>query len=55
MIDLFSLALSHGLMLIAAWRLAFRPDVDDDAADPEAAPRDIFGRAPKAEGDSQRA
>ncbi len=28
MIDLFSLALSHGLMLIAAWRLLHRPDLD---------------------------
>lgn len=36
MIDNFSLALSHGLMLIAAWRLLFRPDLDDaDAAPPE--------------------
>lgn len=32
MIDLFSLGLSHGLMLLAAWRLLFRPDLDDDAA-----------------------
>jgi hypothetical protein len=31
MIDLFSLGLSHGLMLLAAWRLLSRPDLDDEA------------------------
>jgi hypothetical protein len=28
MIDHFSLALSHGLMFLAAWRLLFRSDLD---------------------------
>ncbi|MFA7596497.1 MAG: hypothetical protein WCY92_09085 [Novosphingobium sp.] len=28
MIDLFSLALTHGLMIIAAWRLVQREDLD---------------------------
>lgn len=28
MIDTFALALTHGLMLIAAWRLVSRPDLD---------------------------
>jgi hypothetical protein len=32
MIDNFALGLSHGLMLLAAWRLLSRPDLDDDAA-----------------------
>lgn len=32
MIDTFALALTHGLMLLAAWRLLMRPDLDDDAA-----------------------
>jgi hypothetical protein len=32
MIDSFSLALTHGLLLLAAWRLLWRPDLDDDAA-----------------------
>jgi len=32
MIDNFALALSHGLILIAAWRLMFRDDLDDDNA-----------------------
>jgi hypothetical protein len=31
MIDNFSLALTHGLMLLAAWRLLSRTDLDDDA------------------------
>ena len=39
MIDTFSLLLSHGLLLLAAWRLVRRPDLDDDDADPQAAPR----------------
>jgi len=29
MIDNFALALSHGLMLLAAWRLVTRKDLDD--------------------------
>jgi hypothetical protein len=32
MIDNFALALSHGLMLLAAWRLVMRKDLDDPAA-----------------------
>ncbi len=36
MIDNFALALSHGLMLLAAWRLFSRPDLDDDDAAPPA-------------------
>ena len=32
MIDNFALALSHGLLLLAAWRLLSRPDLDDDVA-----------------------
>lgn len=36
MIDTFTIALTHGLMLIAAWRLLARADLDDDAADPQA-------------------
>jgi hypothetical protein len=33
MIDNFALGLTHGLMLLAAWRLLRRADLDDDAAD----------------------
>jgi hypothetical protein len=29
MIDNLALALSHGLLLLAAWRLLSRPDLDD--------------------------
>jgi hypothetical protein len=31
-IDNFALALIHGLLAIAAWRLLASPDLDDDAA-----------------------
>lgn len=34
MIDLFSLALSHGLLLLAAWRILRRPDLDRERRDP---------------------
>jgi hypothetical protein len=34
MIDNFALALSHGLLLLAAWRLLSRPDLDDPDAPP---------------------
>ena len=34
MIDNFAIAVTHGLMLLAAWRLLSRPDLDDDAAVP---------------------
>ena len=37
MIDNFVLALSHGLIILAAWRLVCRPDLDDDEAPPPAA------------------
>lgn len=40
MIDNFALGLSHGLLLLAAWRLMFRPDLDDDSVPaPPSAPR----------------
>ena len=32
MIDNFTLALCHGLLLLAAWRLLSRPDLEDDDA-----------------------
>lgn len=32
MIDSFSLLLSHGLVLLACWRLLSRPDLDTEAA-----------------------
>ena len=30
MIDNFALAVSHGLILLAVWRLLSRPDIDAD-------------------------
>ncbi|QLC26698.1 hypothetical protein HFP57_17750 [Parasphingopyxis algicola] len=44
MIDIFSLAVSHGLMLIVAWRLMSRPDLDDDAARGGPRRTDLLGR-----------
>ena len=32
MVDLFTLALTHGLMAIALWRLLFRPELDTEDA-----------------------
>ena len=35
MVDVFTLALTHGLMAIALWRLLFRAELDrEDAAEP---------------------
>ena len=35
MIDNLSLALTHGLLLLAAWRLLSRPDLDAEDAPPK--------------------
>jgi hypothetical protein len=40
MIDNFSVLLTHGLMLLAAWRLLRRPDLDREGETPFAR----FGR-----------
>ena len=51
MIDNFALALSHGLLLLAAWRLIRRPDLDDDSVpppDPAAKPARGFRKAAQA-------
>lgn len=44
MIDNFALALSHGLLMLAAWRLLSRPDLEDDAA-PRESGSGWFGRS----------
>jgi hypothetical protein len=31
MIDSFALAISHGLLMLTAWRLLTRPDLDNSA------------------------
>ncbi|WP_200943119.1 hypothetical protein [Altererythrobacter sp. Root672] len=30
MVDIFTLALTHGLLAVAIWRLLFRPDLDSE-------------------------
>lgn len=35
MVDYFSLALAHGLLLLALWRLVLRPDLDDETPRPK--------------------
>ncbi len=48
MIDNFALALTHGLLMLAAWRLIFRKDLDDAKAPPPAPPAEKprgFGRS----------
>ena len=38
MIDYFAIALTHGLMALAVWRLLARPDLDDDSLTGEEQP-----------------
>ena len=38
MIDTFALALSHGLLLLTAWRVLIRADLDDSDAPTPAPP-----------------
>lgn len=44
MIDNFALGLTHGLMLLAAWRLLRRPDLDREDGGTER----VFRRRPRA-------
>jgi hypothetical protein len=37
-IDYFAIALTHGLIALAAWRLMTRDDLDSDAAEAQARP-----------------
>ena len=50
MIDNFSLALTHGLLLLVAWRILSRPDLDDDAAAAKAPPAASSRRWPFGKG-----
>ena len=34
MVDIIALAVSHGLLALAAWRMLWRPDLDRDGAQP---------------------
>jgi len=36
MIDNFALGLTHALMMLAAWRLLFRADLDQEGGDQQA-------------------
>ena len=47
MIDLFTLALTHGLIVLALWRLLFRPELDTEDA-PEGPRRPWLKDAPDA-------
>jgi hypothetical protein len=48
MIDNFALALSHGLLLLAAWRLIRRLDLDVEAPPkPTPRPQGFFRRSPR--------
>lgn len=45
MIDNLSIALSHGLLLLAAWRLTRRPDLDlEDPPEPDKEPSGFLNR-----------
>ena len=50
MIDNFSLALTHVLLLVVAWRILLRPDLDDDGAAVEAPPQQPSRRWPFGKG-----
>ena len=45
MIDTFALALTHGLMLLAAWRLVSRADLDREEEAAAAADKGGWGKA----------
>ncbi|MFT4057756.1 MAG: hypothetical protein QM681_24870 [Novosphingobium sp.] len=38
MVDILALAISHGLLLLAAWRLLWRPDLDSEGTDSQSRP-----------------
>jgi hypothetical protein len=44
MIDLLSLGVTHVLMMLAAWRLFFRDDLDSDDTGADAPRRAAWGR-----------
>jgi hypothetical protein len=50
MIDYATLALTHGLIALALWRLLFRADLDSDGAEPRA-PQSRWRRGGKARQD----
>jgi hypothetical protein len=52
MIDNFVLALTHGLMLLAAWRILSRPDLEDDSVAAPVAPEKARGWARRPGGEA---
>lgn len=52
LVDLFTLALAHGLIALALWRLLFRPDLDADGAEPRPPSRPWRKDAPRATEDA---
>lgn len=52
MIDYFTLALTHGLIAVALWRLLFRPELDQDGAPPRRARSHRLRDQPAGKGDS---
>jgi hypothetical protein len=52
MIDNLALALSHGLLILAAWRLLSRPDLDDPDAPAPPPPEPKAKAFGKARGDA---
>ncbi len=47
MVDYFALAVSHGLMAIAVWRLLGRADLDSDPAEGESPDEPLAAARPK--------
>lgn len=45
MVDYFALAVSHGLMALAAWRLMLRRELDSEPVLPDSAPGSARERA----------
>ncbi|MFK4873343.1 hypothetical protein [Novosphingobium sp. ZW T3_23] len=46
MVDILALAVSHGLLALAAWRLLFRPDLDVETGSEK--PASGVGASPRA-------
>lgn len=47
MVDLFALALTHGLLALAAWRLVLRADLDSDTDSEDEVPPRPGKRGPR--------
>jgi len=52
MVDTFSLLLTHGVILLAAWLLLRRDDLDDES---RGADRDILGRPRRTDAENRDA